>query len=238
MGRREKRWSFFVLPMVTQVIIRSLALSGNIQRSKHSSEPQCCTHWRLFCTSIRRESRSLAQEFWLLNYCNFLTSWLSTPLVVDDHLNPQLQTRSSTQARISAKLNDEYASIKDKPAPVPSKEAAAAPPQAADTRRPSGAPPPSDAAVPSTSGAKAHPPAAGAGGAPGNELVVHQAAAPDVPRAPANTALSTLGSKDQFSAQVLKRLPSKWPKPVWHPPWKLYRVRLTNDTEVQLTCDI
>ena len=26
------------------------------------------------------------------------------------------------------------------------------------------------------------------------------------------------------SAQVAKRLPSKWPKPVWHPPWKMYRV--------------
>eukprot|EP00897_Mesotaenium_endlicherianum_P007421 jgi/Mesen1/6707/ME000344S05989 len=26
------------------------------------------------------------------------------------------------------------------------------------------------------------------------------------------------------SAAVMKRLPSKWPKPTWHPPWKNYRV--------------
>ena len=26
------------------------------------------------------------------------------------------------------------------------------------------------------------------------------------------------------SAAVAKRLPSKWPRPVWHPPWKLFRV--------------
>jgi hypothetical protein len=28
----------------------------------------------------------------------------------------------------------------------------------------------------------------------------------------------------QPSAAVMKRLPSKWPKPVWHPPWVNYRV--------------
>ena len=26
------------------------------------------------------------------------------------------------------------------------------------------------------------------------------------------------------SAAVSRRLPSKWPRPVWHPPWKLFRV--------------
>ena len=26
------------------------------------------------------------------------------------------------------------------------------------------------------------------------------------------------------SAAIMKRLPSKWPKPAWHAPWKLYRV--------------
>ncbi|GBG88073.1 hypothetical protein CBR_g46444 [Chara braunii] len=36
----------------------------------------------------------------------------------------------------------------------------------------------------------------------------------------------TAGSLERYmpSAAVLKRLPSKWPKPVWHPPWKNYRV--------------
>ena len=24
--------------------------------------------------------------------------------------------------------------------------------------------------------------------------------------------------------EIIKKLPSRWPKPVWHAPWKLYRV--------------
>lgn len=30
--------------------------------------------------------------------------------------------------------------------------------------------------------------------------------------------------RHQPSAAVMRRLPSKWPRPVWHPPWKNYRV--------------
>lgn len=26
------------------------------------------------------------------------------------------------------------------------------------------------------------------------------------------------------SAQLARRLPSKWPRPAWHAPWKMYRV--------------
>lgn len=26
------------------------------------------------------------------------------------------------------------------------------------------------------------------------------------------------------SATLARRLPSKWPRPAWHPPWKIYRV--------------
>ena len=33
------------------------------------------------------------------------------------------------------------------------------------------------------------------------------------------------GNKEYIpSAAVARRLPSKWPRPVWHPPWKLFRV--------------
>lgn len=34
------------------------------------------------------------------------------------------------------------------------------------------------------------------------------------------------GSNEEYrpSAAVARRMPSKWPRPVWHAPWKLYRV--------------
>ncbi|KAJ7539472.1 hypothetical protein O6H91_11G094800 [Diphasiastrum complanatum] len=37
---------------------------------------------------------------------------------------------------------------------------------------------------------------------------------------------ATISAVDRYqpSAAVMKRLPSKWPRPSWHPPWKNYRV--------------
>ena len=34
------------------------------------------------------------------------------------------------------------------------------------------------------------------------------------------------GAKKEYvpSAQLARRLPSAWPRPVWHAPWKMYRV--------------
>jgi hypothetical protein len=34
------------------------------------------------------------------------------------------------------------------------------------------------------------------------------------------------GGHDEYkpSAAIARRMPSKWPRPVWHAPWKLYRV--------------
>eukprot|EP00271_Cylindrocystis_brebissonii_P010756 TRINITY_DN27109_c0_g1_i1.p1 TRINITY_DN27109_c0_g1~~TRINITY_DN27109_c0_g1_i1.p1 ORF type:complete len:536 (-),score=82.71 TRINITY_DN27109_c0_g1_i1:397-2004(-) len=77
--------------------------------------------------------------------------------------------------------------------------------------------------------------------ASGKELVVRPpepaGAAPGAAPAPSSTALtaksgpqaagsasSNLLGRYQPSAAVMKRLPSKWPKPTWHPPWKNYRV--------------
>ncbi|UPR02776.1 WD40 repeat domain-containing protein [Chloropicon primus] len=44
----------------------------------------------------------------------------------------------------------------------------------------------------------------------------------------ASTSLSTFSapsaSTHEYSASVIRRQASKWPKPVWHAPWKLYRV--------------
>lgn len=49
-------------------------------------------------------------------------------------------------------------------------------------------------------------------------LVVHQGNKALVPTA-------TGGKKEYMpSAQLAKRLPSAWPRPMWHAPWKMYRV--------------
>eukprot|EP00252_Welwitschia_mirabilis_P025246 TRINITY_DN7802_c0_g1_i1.p1 TRINITY_DN7802_c0_g1~~TRINITY_DN7802_c0_g1_i1.p1 ORF type:complete len:492 (-),score=86.44 TRINITY_DN7802_c0_g1_i1:258-1733(-) len=41
---------------------------------------------------------------------------------------------------------------------------------------------------------------------------------------PSAAPASTLLERNQTSAAIIRRLPSKWPRPVWHPPWKNYRV--------------
>ncbi len=49
-------------------------------------------------------------------------------------------------------------------------------------------------------------------------LVLHAGARAVVPTAAG-------GHKEYVpSAQLARRLPSKWPRPAWHPPWKMYRV--------------
>ena len=49
-------------------------------------------------------------------------------------------------------------------------------------------------------------------------LVVHQGNKALVPTA-------TVGKKEYMpSAQLAKRIPSAWPRPVWHAPWRMYRV--------------
>lgn len=36
--------------------------------------------------------------------------------------------------------------------------------------------------------------------------------------------IATTDTKDLPSAQLARRLASKWPRPKWHPPWHCYRV--------------
>lgn len=78
-------------------------------------------------------------------------------------------------------------------------------------------------------GAHPHPSAPGIAvtGAPtSNQIVAFNASAsgagPSANMPPPTAVVST--TKHQPSAAVMKRLPSKWPRPVWHPPWKNYRV--------------
>ena len=36
---------------------------------------------------------------------------------------------------------------------------------------------------------------------------------------------SFLFSRNLSTSAIMERIPSKWPRPVWRPPWKNYRVR-------------
>ncbi|ONI28248.1 hypothetical protein PRUPE_1G134100 [Prunus persica] len=62
-----------------------------------------------------------------------------------------------------------------------------------------------------------------------NALVV----GPSAPRAPNDVgisgrgtlAVSAPGSSERYSTSALmERIPSRWPRPVWHAPWKIYRI--------------
>ncbi|GAB2234241.1 hypothetical protein Droror1_Dr00003485 [Drosera rotundifolia] len=60
-----------------------------------------------------------------------------------------------------------------------------------------------------------------------NALVVGPALHPrnDVGPGRSTAIISSSGSDRNLSTSALmERIPSKWPKPVWHPPWKNYRV--------------
>nr|GMD36458.1 protein pleiotropic regulatory locus 1 [Ipomoea batatas] len=98
------------------------------------------------------------------------------------------------------KLNIEYGAIASKSAQPHSNSKAAAQNQAQKASAPSNAlalPGPENARDPQK-------------GVPKNELAVGPSLQPK------STNLST--------AAIMERIPSKWPRPVWHPPWKNYRV--------------
>ncbi|KAK3415846.1 hypothetical protein EUGRSUZ_H01421 [Eucalyptus grandis] len=42
--------------------------------------------------------------------------------------------------------------------------------------------------------------------------------------------VSASGSSDRnlSTSAIMERIPSRWPRPVWHPPWKNYRVKVLN----------
>lgn len=117
----------------------------------------------------------------------------------------------SKKIRLSHKINVEYGGIKP----------ASTQPQSAkhDPAHPSSAP--SNAlALPAPGDAQK--------GGVQNALVVGPAAQPrtnDIGPSKSSAIISTSGPSDRFSTSALmERIPSRWPRPVWHPPWKNYRV--------------
>lgn len=141
----------------------------------------------------------------------------------------------SQEAKLRCKIRDEYEAVKDLKAPEqPAAKRAAVTNGAAPSL--GGATEVIAATEDAASGrsttarmldsiAAEKPSASGAGQQ--QQLVVHGAmkgAAHDISKA---LLLPTAagGNKEYTpSAAVAKRLPSKWPRPVWHPPWKLFRV--------------
>jgi pleiotropic regulator 1 len=69
-----------------------------------------------------------------------------------------------------------------------------------------------------------------AAGASGSQVVLYQAPGAGGAEAGAAAAqqravMAVLSDKGgNSSAAVSRRLASKWPRPVWHAPWKMYRV--------------
>ncbi|CAM0880696.1 unnamed protein product [Alopecurus aequalis] len=118
----------------------------------------------------------------------------------------------SKRIRVSCKVNAEYGAVKDLPTDqgrVQGKGAAA---------------PSTALALPGTQDTKD-----ALGGGTSNAIIP---APLMLPKAPVSaipgkntTVLSIPGSSDRFSTSALmERLPSRWPKPAWHAPWKNYRV--------------
>ncbi|KAJ8426815.1 hypothetical protein Cgig2_022596 [Carnegiea gigantea] len=121
----------------------------------------------------------------------------------------------SKKIRLSHKINVEYGGIKP----------ASTQPQSAkqDQGHPSSAP--SNAlALPAPGDAQK--------GGFQNALVVGPAAQPrtnDIGPSKSSVIISTSGPSDRFSTSALmERIPSRWPRPVWHPPWKNYRLHVTS----------
>ncbi|KAI4965414.1 hypothetical protein ZWY2020_054652 [Hordeum vulgare] len=135
----------------------------------------------------------------------------SLDLFAPTHSLPFAPDAESKQIRVSCKVNAEYGAVKN----LPSDQGRA---------QGKGAAAPSNAlALLGTQDTK---------DAPRKALVMplslHHLCFLKVPESAVpgknTTALSIPGSSDRFSTSALmERLPSRWPKPVWHAPWKNYR---------------
>ncbi|KAG0574283.1 hypothetical protein KC19_VG250400 [Ceratodon purpureus] len=141
------------------------------------------------------------------------------------HADRVASLSDSAKTRVVCKVNDEYAAVKDMP-----------------LEKSAGGAKPGDYGLEGLRIPASQQPITNSGTSSGNmggmELALMPTRAQPPPRAPVvgaapaapgvdrtSTAISTTDRYIyQPSAVVLKRLPSKWPKPVWHPPWVNYRV--------------
>lgn len=156
-------------------------------------------------------------------------------LFVSNHGQKVPVDEDAQRVKIACKMRDEYSMLQGfKP-----REAAAAGARGAAAEAAAGRSAAAAAAADSKShtaklidSIPAQAPAAAA--SKGKELVVHGGpAGPGRITAEAKAALggtvmvpTAAGGQKEYtpSAAIARRLPSKWPRPVWHAPWRMYRV--------------
>eukprot|EP00850_Spirogloea_muscicola_P002860 SM000011S19038 [mRNA] locus=s11:580984:585037:+ [translate_table: standard] len=141
---------------------------------------------------------------------------------------------SSLEERQACKVRLEYAAVKDMPPPALVVKDAVPLGGAANGSAPSSTLPSAkglDGALGATPDGKgmqmvaiAPQPAWSAASSSSAKLLSQIGAAPETKALAQAKPSTTVAERYMPSAQVMKRLPSKWPKPVWHPPWKNYRV--------------
>ncbi|PSR92578.1 Protein pleiotropic regulatory locus 1 like, partial [Actinidia chinensis var. chinensis] len=125
----------------------------------------------------------------------------------------------SKKIRISHKFNAEYGGIKSNSQPPANAKSVAQDQaqQASGTSNALALPGPENSMDPRNGGAQTN-------------LIVGptvQAKGLDVALSGKSTAVvSAPGSSERnlSTSAIMERIPSKWPRPVWHPPWKNYRV--------------
>ncbi|XP_022138465.1 protein pleiotropic regulatory locus 1 [Momordica charantia] len=124
----------------------------------------------------------------------------------------------SKKIRISHKISVEYGGI-DNTSTKPTGQASSAAPDALGTSAPSNAlalPGPDDSR---DAKATTH-----------NALVIGPTVQPNAqndgaPQGRSSAIVSASGSSERMSTSaIMERIPSKWPRPVWHAPWRNYRV--------------
>lgn len=130
----------------------------------------------------------------------------------------------SVRIRKACKVFEEYKAVKDLPS-VPVRDAASAVPSTAEGTVTLALPPAE--AVEAGQANKVAELALAVVPSQALEVGRSEVSVQSASSAPASSStLSEYKPPERYqpSAAVMRRLPSKWPRPVWHPPWKNYRV--------------
>ncbi|XP_010269564.1 PREDICTED: protein pleiotropic regulatory locus 1 [Nelumbo nucifera] len=126
----------------------------------------------------------------------------------------------SKKLRISYKIHAEYGAIRNLPSQLASQVNSAPKDQASALSEVLALPGPEDSRDLQSGGAQ-------------NSLVVgpsvqlkraNDAGLPDISTAGVLASVPGTSERNPSTSALIERIPSKWPRPVWHPPWKNYRV--------------
>lgn len=143
---------------------------------------------------------------------------------------------NSQKLKLAIKIRDEYAASQHLVAPAASRQAPAAGPKpsshalssaAASQPSPSTGPDPPPSLVSkliddSMQEASQRPSSSSATTGPSSSLVVYQAK--EEAKQQQRAIMDVIKETGNSSAAVSRRLGSRWPRPIWRAPWKMYRV--------------